>query len=489
MNYTRLLSALFCLSVLGTVNTWSVASEPKEIGSRRELFIDRYLIESLDEAKLVLSRPCDEGAVLEFNKPWEGQFCGYGTIIRDGDIFRLYYRGMPKPGGKAVTCYAESTDGIHWNKPNLGLFEVQGTRENNIILVDEPATHNFCPFLDTNADASPEARFKAVGGLAKSGLIGFTSKDGIHWTRIQQEPIFDDEGWVFDSQNVPFWSQAEKCYVLYYRRSVDGVRAIARTTSADFRHWSDPVQMVFSDTGTTKPSQHLYTNQTQPYFRAPHIYISTAARFMPGRQVITDEQATAIGVHPKYFGDTSDAVLMTSRGGNRYDRTFLNGFVRPGVGARNWVSRTNYPVLGIVQTGPAEMSLYVNQDYGQPTAHIHRYSMRLDGFASVRASYAGGTMTTKPLTFTGDQLFVNFATSAAGEIRVELQEADGTPIPGYTLEESVPLIGNDIERIVTWKGGGDVSELAGMPIRMHFQLRDADLYALRFGPAPKTSAP
>ena len=60
--------------------------------------------------------------------------------------------------------------------------------------------------------------------------------------------------------------------------SLTNVRSIARVTSNDFIHWTDPVQMRFGDSGV-KPTEHLYTNQTQPYFRAPHIYISMAARF------------------------------------------------------------------------------------------------------------------------------------------------------------------------------------------------------------------
>lgn len=459
--------------------------QPLEIGSRRELFIDRYLIESLDGTQLVLAEPCDRGPVLAFDKPWEGLFSGYVTVIRDGDRLKLYYRGHAEDAADGspseVTCYAESSDGIHWTKPALGLFTVKGTRENNVVLADAaPVTHNFCPFLDTNPNAASDERFKAVGGTSRSGLIGYASADGLHWRTLQDEPVFRDEGWVFDSQNVPFWSESEGCYVLYYRRAAGGRRAIARTTSADFRTWTEPVQMTYSDTGDDVPSHELYTNQTQPYFRAPHIYVSTAARFMKGRQVITDDEATAIGVHPRYFGDTSDAVLMSSRGGNRYDRTFLEGFLRPGIGAKNWVSRTNYPALNVVQTGEHEMSLYVNQDYGQPTAHLHRYSLRLDGFASVRAPAAGGSLVTKPVVFEGQRLSINFSTSAAGGVRVEIQDVDGKPIPGFTLDESRELIGNEIDRTVNWKNGSDVASLAGRPIRLRFQMNDADLFAFQF---------
>src|SRR5205085_287340 len=130
--------------------------------------------------------------------------------------------------------------------------------------------------------------------------------------------------------------------------------------------------------------------QTTPYFRAPQIYVAIAARFMPGRRVISQEEADKLGVSKGYSGDCSDAVLMTSRGGGSYDRTFMEGFVRPGIGLENWVSRTNYPARGIVQTGSNEMSLYVQHNYGQPTHHLVRYAMRLDGLASLHAGYTGG---------------------------------------------------------------------------------------------------
>jgi hypothetical protein len=238
--------------------------------------------------------------------------------------------------------------------------------------------------------------------------------------------------------------------------------------------------MKYRHGDSAAPIEHLYTNQTHPYFRAPHLYVAIAARFMPSRQVLTDDQARAINVDPSYFKDTSDAVFMTTRGGAVYDRTFLEGFIRPGIGPQNWVSRTNYPALNVVQTGPAEMSVYVNQDYAQPTAHLHRYSLRLDGFASVRAAYTGGEFVTKPFTFTGKRLQLNFATSAAGGIHVEIQDSAGQPIAGFSLEDCQELIGNEIERAVVWKSNEDVSKLAGRPVRLRFAMKDADLFALRF---------
>ncbi len=119
--------------------------------------------------------------------------------------------------------------------------------------------------------------------------------------------------------------------------SACGTAAAHRTDhQPDFREWSPAVLMSQLHDGgdgpRDAPKEHLYTNQTSPYFRAPHIYLSIAARFFEGRQVLTDAQAKEIGVNPSYFHDTSDAVLMTSRGGTIYDRTFLEGYLKPGIG-------------------------------------------------------------------------------------------------------------------------------------------------------------
>jgi hypothetical protein len=237
------------------------------------------------------------------------------------------------------------------------------------------------------------------------------------------------------------------------------------------------------------PLEHLYTNHTHPYFRAPHIYVATPMRFIPGRRFLTDEEFAEQKVGKGFLAisgathnipnELSDTVLMTSRGGARYDRTFMQSFIRPGLDKGNWVSRNGVPATGIVQTGPTEMSIYVGQNYVQPTAHLARYTMRLDGFASVHADYEEGEMLTKPIVVEGDHLVLNCATSAAGGIRVEVQTVDGEPIPGYTLEECPVLVGDSIERRVKWVTVPDVSGLRGQAVRLRFVMKDADLFALR----------
>jgi hypothetical protein len=298
---------------------------------------------------------------------------------------------------------------------------------------------------------------------------------------MREEPIIT--GGAFDSQNNVFWSDHEQGYVCFYRTFRNGVRWITRTTSKDFLHWSAPEDMTFGNA----PHEHLYTNQTEPYFRAPHIYIGLAARFWPERQALSDEQVRAINLDSpeNYAGlksGCSDSVLLTSRGGSRFDRLFLESLDRPGPDLRNWTARSNYPARGIVQTGPTEMSMFVQRHYGQPTASIERMTFRLDGLASVHAPYQGGQLVTKPLLFSGNQLLVNLATSAAGSLRVEIQDAAGKPISGFSLAEAREIVGDQTDRAVVWSSGADVRRLRGTPVRLRFALRDADLYAIRFAP-------
>jgi hypothetical protein len=114
------------------------------------------------------------------------------------------------------------------------------------------------------------------------------------------------------------------------------------------------------------------------------------------------------------------------------------------------------------------------------TTPFRRFTLRLDGFASVHAGADPGELITRPLRFAGKELVVNYSTSAGGSVRVEIQDAAGMPIPGYVLDDCPEIIGDEIERKVRWKGGSDVGSLAGRPVRLRFLMRDADLYSLRF---------
>ena len=464
-----------------------------ELGGRLEPFFDRALIAESKGADLRLHEPRDEGIVMKFDQPWEGAFSAYCTILRDGDRLHLYYRGKKAGGADGtgeVTCHAESGDGRVWTKPATNL--PGSPAGSNVILDEAGVTHNFSPMLDARPGVSAAERFKALGGIMSkdgpSGLFSFVSADGVRWRKLQPTPVLTKG--AFDSQNVAFWSETEGCYVAYFRTFTggtttggvwrpSGLRTVSRATSPDFLHWSEAKPMAF----TPAQEHHFYTSQAQPYFRAPHLLIATAARWVPGRRPLSDDEAAALKVDPAYYKsakDASDCVFMTSRDGVTLEQNFREALIRPGLDLGQWVSRAGYPVLNLVQTGPAEMSLYTNQDYAQPTSHLRRYSWRLDGIASISAAYTGGEFTTKPLRSTGRALRLNLATSAAGSVRVEIQDADGKPLPGRTLAESHDFSGNRLEHDFRWKKGADLSDLAGRVIRLRFVLKDADVYSLRF---------
>jgi hypothetical protein len=126
------------------------------------------------------------------------------------------------------------------------------------------------------------------------------------------------------------------------------------------------------------------------------------------------------------------------------------------------------------------MALYYRQHYAQPTAHLRRYTLRVDGFVSVQAPRAGGELVTKPLRWSGKELVLNVATAAAGGVRVEIQDAGGAALPGFALADADEIVGDAVERVATWKGSADVGRLAGRPARLRFVLADADLYSFRF---------
>ncbi len=168
---------------------------PLNLGSRRELFIDPYLIEHFEGAALRLHPPQPREIAISFAEPWEGLAPGYCTVLQDETRCRMYYRIMP-PGGcedadpRQLTACAESADGIHWEKPALGLFEVNGSTANNVVWRGN-LSHNFTPFLDANPACPPDERYKAVGGTkiewGGEGLWLLVSPDGIRWRKCDRQ--------------------------------------------------------------------------------------------------------------------------------------------------------------------------------------------------------------------------------------------------------------------------------------------------------------
>jgi hypothetical protein len=438
----------------------------RNLGSRRELFVDDHLISRLSGATKKMHRPVAREVAIVCDEPWEGNTSAYFTLFQDGNRFRMYYRGShfdeksKKTTHPEFTCYAESQDGIHWTKPNLGLFEFNGSKDNNILRAGED-THNFTPFKDINPDCPPAARYKALAGSAirwgGKGLRAYQSPDGIHWSLMRDEAVITVGD--FDSQNLAFWYPHWKSYACFHRKFHEGVRCIMTATSKDFLAWTQPEYLDYLDTRR----EHLYTNAVTPYLRAPHLLLGFPTRFQPETQQV-------------------EPILMTSRDGKTFHR-WPEPLIPISAPEDRDGNRSNYMASGLLQLPgqDRELSVFATEAYyAGPGSRVRRFTFRTDGFVSVHSGVESGQLVTHPLTFKGNQLSVNYACRPKGMMQVEIQDANGEPLAGFHLEHCANLSGDEIDGVVQWSGSADIGSLSGRVIRLRFVMKDTDLYSMQF---------
>jgi hypothetical protein len=541
MNLDRqLVAALMLFCVASDQMLARAANSPVgtiDIGSRRELFVDSAIVEELSGgAQLRLHRPVPREIALEHDLPWEGTGCIYHCVFLDGDLFRMYYRGYnvnpsyESSNSGQVThklgLYAESHDGIHWRKPELGLYQFNGSKANNIVLANgdldgvtiDPS--EMAIFKDENPAAPPDARYKALVLTRHAehntrGLIALKSADGLRWTPLVKHPVITDG--AFDSQNLAFWDAEHSVYRAYWRyfdrgtpdQPYVGIRSIRTATSKDFIHWNNQRDLVYPDA----PRTHLYTNAVKPYPRAPHLLIGFPTRYLERELNIglgeartkaapekvqqwsaslralpeLEQRERRAAASERYGSALTESVLMASRDGVTFKR-WEEAFLPPGIEREGtWNYGHQYVAWHVIETksdlpgAPNELSFFATESYWTPPGSaLRRYTLRLDGFVSVQAPMSGGELVTKPVRFIGRQLRLNFSTSAAGSVRVELQDEAGRPLPGFSLEDCPPLFGDSVERPVSWRSGTDVGALAGQAVRLRIVLQDADVYAYQF---------
>ena len=476
---------LFNKYIVGLIIFNSFCFSTISIDSKLELFVDKHIIEKMDNIRLVWHNP-----IKQPQSKFPLKKSSFMTVIKLDNFYIAYfranntkYKGLHKTGfPDKLTKYALSKNGIDWIYP-----------KKNIIIKEPPFTHNFSPFLDKNSKINKNERFKALAGVDdnlfkrikylplysqkkykeileywgypknyKSGLYSFVSQDGIHWKRKSKVPVITVPNGVkaFDSQNVSFWSEEENCYVCFFRswdKEMDikrqksyWVRKVSKTTSLDFKHWTKPIKIKANLKG-----EQLYTSQVHPYFRAPHIYISLPTRFMSHRKGLTD------------------VMFMSMRAGNKYfDREFKEAYIRPGMENKRWENRANYVALNVVPTSLKEISIYHSKSG-------FRYTLRTDGFASIHAGYKKGFILTKPFILNGKQLIVNYNTSAAGSLRVEVLDSKGKQIKDFIEENCNIMIGDEIQQKVIWKNIGDLKKLYGKVIKLKFFMKECDLYSFK----------
>lgn len=435
-----------------------------DVTGKRELMVDDFLFESKRAVQFKQHAPVELPS--DANKP----VGHYNTILQKPDgTFLYYYRGTDSAyKGKMYNNHpgefvgvAVSKDGIKWETPDFKLFPGKPVPGNAILYGKDVITHNLAPFYDTNPACKPDERYKAVAGVRETnGLFAYVSADGIKWKLLQKAPVMAYEpkkngGHMLDSLNAVFYSAEEKCYVMYVRvwKTADGLknlRSFAKVTSTDFIHWSEPEYLKVNRKG-----EHIYVSNLAPYARAPHYYVGVGTRYFGNR------------------GSATDNVLLFSRRGQGIIRPFYEAWVRPGLEADRWLNRMNYFTLGMVQDSPETLLCYHNRKQLM-------YRLRVDGFVSLNAGVATGSVTTRVLKRSGGNLEFNLSTSAGGAFQVEVCDENGKALPGYRFADMKPFYGDKIAFVPEWKGGKKFADLPPGNFKLRLRMRECDLYSISF---------
>jgi len=452
---------------------------PLDIGNDKQLLFDDFLTTRKQgfttEVGSWLGR---EGPLIVPDKPWEDHAIYLQpAVIQLEDRLQLWYPSADEKF-KFHLCYAESTDGRHWDKPECGAVEYHGNTANNIVFdghneVEGPI------FLDPIAP--PERRYKGIfigptmlppGAPA---LHGAYSPDGIHWTWCKGDRIIN---WYYDSFTSAFWDTRIKKYVMYVRDNVGWTerhapyyRAVVRAESEDFENFPLPVRVLESTEPDPQEGQ-LYNPGVIQYPGAANAYFAFPSAFYRLDMFDVRLFTSRDGIR---FTEPRDAPFMTVGQAGCFDAMMIH--IGSGCVMHEdevWFYYAGFPGSHLVLPGALEA-------VEQPRwGGIGLVRMRRDGFVSQRAGREEGILLTRPFRFAGNRLQVNMNASAGGCLQVEILSAVHVPISGFTFEEADLLHGNDIRKTVTWSGNPDVSALAGQEIRLRFRGKAVDLYAFQF---------
>ncbi|NLC67569.1 MAG: hypothetical protein GX754_02040 [Clostridiaceae bacterium] len=421
--------------------------------------------------------------LVEPDKPWEGCFtCLFGTVVPgSNEGYRMYYSNYVN--GFQNVLLATSQDGFRWEKPELGLIEWKGSKQNNIVLA--PDLKMDSPSIIFDPD-DPEYPYKMItfqrsilvagrGPGEDRGLYGYRSRDGINWDKYPG--ILLKAG---DRTNIMPTKPGGK-FVIYTRglgmMESEGRRVIYRSESEDFLNWSEP-QVVLKPDLADEPDVEFYG-------------MSVFERF------------------GWYFGlleywhsatDLMEIHLVLSRDGKKWIRPMPRA---PFIAAaydwnRKWNSCASNGAVFINE----QMVFYFG---GRWVSHnwdsAHQYgavgfaSLPFDRFCALEAT-TGGLMATVPIVWPGGDLILNADTRESfeshpsycnGEIGVEILDPDGQPLPGWSGENRAVFQGNTHRRnkynpgIIRWAGDKGLDELKGRAIRLCFHLRHARMFTFEAG--------
>ena len=482
----RLLAALLALFL------WPLAGcqgSVLEIGRRKQLFIDDYLIESSQGVSRRLQQPAKYpqnpvlAGVPKGEPLWESDMDIYFPSVifdREAGHFKMWY-GLWERNQRdedSVLAYATSRDGITWEKPRLGLLTYRGTRRNNLVL-----DHNglCCGVFKDLREDDPAKRYKMLFMCSDSYRVcAAYSKDGLHWKRYQEgSPVISQfpDGFFADSHMVAYWDPGLSRYVAILRQRTGTGRSRHKTPaqaeSDDFVNWTTLRPLLRAEEADGKYRQ--FYNMEVMLYEGMRLGFTTVF---------------AHGVKEEQPFDRGSIQLTYSRDGRHWERwkrqDFLPVSLQPGDFDWGMVYMAQAPLV----VGDEIYLYYAGH------GHDHRHhlppgvrqlkggvglaKLRLDGFVAVEPTVpeVPGSLTTKPFRFRGGKLQIN-ASAPQGRLRVEILDDDGRPLTGFSREHCDPFSGDRVRHTVSWQGRSGLQELAGKTVRLKFCLVQARLYAFQ----------
>lgn len=479
LKFTHAAAALFV--ALAAISP-SLAAEPRVIalGELPLLFVDDSGVESKTGlARTVHQAKTHAAPVVEPDRPWEGQrVYVYGSMYPDPTGgYRLWYMAAEKLNGGVRAMYATSNDGLKWTKPNLGLYEFDGNTSNNILL----DLNNPNVIIDA-FEKDPSKRYKMIG-IQKPGITyrTFYSANGKNWTPSPHQPSFKSPGDTLTLTQDPATGE----YLLYHKQDVT-IRGKKRRTvflsrSPDFQTWSKGKQVLAADeqddswvVGDVQNTQ-IYDMSVFPHAAG---FVGLPTMF---RVIMSGERSPGRSGHDGPL----DIQLATSADGEHWERSWprVNIIPRGSPGTFDGGG-----ILGMSNTAthtPTETWVFytaMTTGHGGPVGvkrlSIGRADWRRHGFASLDADPQGGRLETKPLKLEGPDLIVN-SDASRGELRVGLLEADGKPIPGYSMGESDVLKSDAMAWMARWKNQRTVP--TDRSVKVVIEMKSGRLFSLGSG--------
>lgn len=449
---------------------------PRRIGNNRQLFLDDWIIAECDNLQCQLGTPekYSGNPVMRRDKPWDAVRCDlYGSAVWEPQEkkLQLFYSAMSNPASHDdKLAYAESNDGGRtWVKPDLGLFPFGEHKHTNLVWMPScQFVAGPCVFRDEQ-DPDSSRRYKMFssdygerpGVRAEPGIYVAFSPDGVHWQPSNHNPVLP---LISDTAHGVFWDQRLGKYVGYVRaKPAKYGRAVARTESEDFEHWTLP-EVCF-----LPPRFQFYSMGVTSY---QGIYIGTPW-ILWDKSKDRDKHAPVIS-----------PGLAVSRDGWAWQQLFVGeAFIPTGAPGSNDARQIRLSSSIVV------LENHILLVYGEsPDPHVTDMqvdvgiaTLRLDGFVAISAGENAGRLLTKPFVLEGDNLYINAACKSGGKIEVAVIDEHGKALPGFAREFCVPVTDDGIKLPVAWRSNARLSQLHGQSVRLEFVMKRAKLYSFWCG--------